>query len=351
MKHLWCLGALIGALAVSACSTVGDTGSDSDQDDIAGGTVVLVTHDSFNVSGRVLRAFEQSSGLDVKIRRPGDAGTLVNQLVLTKDAPLGDVAFGIDNTFASRALNEEVLVPYESPALPEGVEELLVDDTSRLSPVDFGDVCINADLRWFTDHDLPVPETLQDLADPAYEGLLVVSDPATSSPGLAFLMGTVVAFGEQGWLDYWERLRDNGVKVANGWSDAYYVDFSGSDGEGPRPLVLSYASSPPSEVEGGRATTRALLDTCFRQVEYVGVLEGAENPDGARAVVDFLLSPQFQADLPRQMYVYPADPEAELPPQWERFAPVPENPFLLTAPQIDANRSRWVQEWTDTVMG
>jgi thiamine transport system substrate-binding protein len=351
MRHLWGLGALTGALALSACSTLGDTGSDTVEVGGASATVVLVTHDSFNVSRQVLRAFEQSSGLDVRIRRPGDAGTLVNQLVLTKDAPLGDVVFGIDNTFASRALGEEVLAPYESPALPEGAEELMVDDTSRLSPVDFGDVCINADLRWFAEHDLRVPQTLQDLADPAYDDLLVVSDPATSSPGLAFLMSTVVAFGEHGWLDYWEQLRANGVKVANGWSDAYYVDFSGSDGEGPRPLVLSYASSPPSEVEGGRATTRALLDTCFRQVEYAGVLEGAANPEGAREVVDFLLSPQFQSDLPGQMYVYPADPGAELPPEWERFAPVPENPFVLEAPQIDANRSRWVQEWTDTVMG
>jgi thiamine transport system substrate-binding protein len=351
MKHLWGLGVLTVALALGACSTVGDAGSEAGEVDGAGGTVVLVTHDSFNVSRQVLRGFEQSSGLDVRIRRPGDAGTLVNQLVLTKDAPLGDVVFGIDNTFASRALDEEVLAPYESPTLPEGVDELSVDDTSRLSPVDFGDVCINADLRWFAERALPVPETLQDLADPAYADLLVVSDPATSSPGLAFLLATVAAFGEQGWLGYWEQLRDNGVKVANGWSDAYYVDFSGSDGDGPRPLVLSYASSPPSEVEGGKATTRALLETCFRQVEYAGVLAGADNAEGAQAVVDFLLSPPFQSDLPGQMYVYPADPDAELPPGWDRFAPVPESPFLLDAPEIDANRSRWVQEWTDTVVG
>jgi thiamine transport system substrate-binding protein len=309
MKHLWCLGALIGALAVSACSTVGDTGSDSDQDDIAGGTVVLVTHDSFNVSGRVLRAFELSSGLDVKIRRPGDAGTLVNQLVLTKDAPLGDVAYGIDNTFASRALNEEVLVPYESPALPEGVEELLVDDTSRLSPVDFGDVCINADLRWFTDHDLPVPETLQDLADPAYEGLLVVSDPATSSPGLAFLIGTVVAFGEQGWLDYWERLRDNGVKVANGWSDAYYVDFSGLRRRGTASLVLSYASSPPSEVGRRQGEpTRALLDDLLSARSSTRASRGCGQPEARGRSSDFLLSPQFQSDLARADVRLPGRP-------------------------------------------
>ena len=337
--------------ALSACSAVGGPGSGTGQEDASGGTVVLVTHESFSVSKTLLADFEKSSGMNVDIRQPGDAGTLVNQLVLTKDAPIGDVVYGIDTTFASRAMDEGVLAPYESPALPAAVDDLLVDDSHLLSPVDYGDVCINADLEWFAEHDLAVPASLEDLTDPAYENLLVVSNPATSSPGLAFLMATVAAFGEDGWLGYWEQLRDNGVKVANGWSDAYYTDFSGSDGEGPRPLVLSYASSPPSEVSGGKATTSALLDTCFRQVEYAGVIDGAANPDGAQEVVDFLLSPQFQRDLPRRMYVYPTDPEAPLPADWKRFAPVPPDPYRLEAEQIDANRSRWVQEWTDTVVG
>jgi thiamine transport system substrate-binding protein len=351
MNRSTILVATAGAVAaLSACSAVGGSGSGSEED-ASRGTVVLVTHESFSVSKRLLAEFEESSGLDVDIRQPGDAGTLVNQLVLTKDAPIGDVVYGIDNTFASRAMSEGVLSPYESPALPTGVEDLLVGDSHLLSPVDYGDVCINADLEWFAEHDLAVPTTLEDLTEPAYEDLLVVSNPATSSPGLAFLMATVVAFGEDGWVGYWERLRDNGVKVANGWSDAYYTDFSGSDGEGPRPLVLSYASSPPSEVTGAKATTSALLDTCFRQVEYAGVIEGAANPEGAREVLDFLLSPAFQRDLPGRMYVYPADPEAPLPADWERFAPVPPDPYRLEATQIDQNRSRWVLEWTDTVLG
>lgn len=349
MKNLRILGAgLACALALSACSL---GGSGADPDEAAGGTVVLVTHESFSVSKKLVAKFEQSSGLTVDIRELGDAGALVNQLVLTKDSPLGDAVFGIDNTLASRALHGGVLASYQSPALPKGTEQLLVPDSDQLSPVDFGDVCINADLQWFAEHDLTVPQTFQELADPAYKDLLVVTDPATSSPGLAFLLATVAAFGEQGWLDYWTQLRDNGVKVAGGWSDAYFVDFSGSDGKGPRPLVLSYASSPPSEVSGGKATTTALLDTCFRQIEYAGVIEGAANPAGAQEVVDFLLSPKFQRDLPRRMYVYPADPRVKLPPDWKRFAPVPPDPWRLTPPQIEANRDRWVKDWTDTVVG
>lgn len=342
--------ALAASLALSACSTIGGSGSDSDEA-AADSSVVLVTHESFAVDKQLLSEFERSSGLSVDIRELGDAGALVNQLVLTKDSPLGDAVYGIDSTFASRAIDEGVLAPYRSSALPDGAEDLMIEDSDELTPVDYGDVCINADLQWFADHDLALPQSLADLADPAYADLLVVSDPATSSPGLAFLLATVAAFGERDWLGYWADLRDNGVRVAASWYDAYYVDFSGSDGQGQRPLVLSYASSPPSEVEGGKATTSALLDTCYRQVEYAGVIDGAANPEGAQQVVDFLLSPQFQEDLPERMYVYPADSQTTLPAQWKRFAPVPAEPFQLDADQIDANRSRWVQQWADTVVG
>ena len=351
------LGAALAAvLALTACSTLGESESESGPASgsagaAAGGTVVLVTHESFAVDRKLLTEFEREAGLNVDVRQLGDAGALVNQLVLTKDSPLGDAVFGIDNTFASRALNEGVLAPYDTPALPEGAEDLRVASSDRLTPVDYGDVCVNADLQWFADRDLAVPENLADLADPAYADLLVVTDPTTSSPGLAFLLATVAAYGESGWLDYWAALRDNGVRIAGSWSDAYYVDFSGSDGNGPRPLVLSYASSPPSEVRGDRATTSALLDTCFRQVEYAGVIAGAANPEGAEQVVDFLLSPQFQKDLPTRMYVYPVDPQAKLPVEWKRFAPVPARPWRLDATQIDANRSTWVQQWADTVLG
>jgi thiamine transport system substrate-binding protein len=355
MNNRTMLGAAMAAsLALTACSTLGESDSEAASGSAGtatGGRVVLVTHESFAVGEKLLADFEQEAGLSVDVRQLGDAGALVNQLVLTKDSPLGDAVFGIDNTFASRALNEGVLAPYDASALPEAAEDLRIAGSEHLTPVDYGDVCVNADLQWFADHDLAVPETLADLTDPAYADLLVVSDPTTSSPGLAFLLATVAAYGESGWLDYWAALRDNGVKVAGSWSDAYYVDFSGSDGNGTRPLVLSYASSPPSEVQDDRATTSALLDTCFRQVEYAGVIAGAANPDGAKQVVDFLLSAQFQKQLPTRMYVYPVDPRVELPVEWKRFAPSPARPWRLDAEQIDVNRSTWVQRWADTVLG
>lgn len=343
------------ALSLAGCSTMGgDSGSgDTADGEGAGGTVVLVTHDSFAVDKRLLADFESDSGIEVETTAPGDAGTLVNQLVLSKDAPLGDAVFGIDNSFASRALEAGILAPYDSPQESARAERFAVDGSDRLTAIDYGDVCINVDQQWFQQRGIPEPQSLRDLTNPTYEDLLVVTNPATSSPGLSFLLATIGAFGEDGWQDYWAQLRDNGVKVSDSWSDAYFVDFSGSQGNGPRPIVLSYASSPPAEVRPGaeEAPTRALLDTCFRQVEYAGVLAGAENPEGAKQLIDFMLSTRFQETIPSKMYMYPVDEQARLPRTWAKFAPLAEQPYEVPAEKIDANREEWIEEWTEVVVG
>lgn len=336
---------LLTAAALAACSVIGQ--DDGAQD------VVLVAHDSFAVSDDVLAAFSEDTGLTVDVRRLGDAGSMVNQLVLTRDSPLGDVVFGIDNTFASRALEEGILEEYESGQAGPEIEALAPDDSGRLTAVDYSDVCVNVDKEWFAESGLPEPRTLEDLTDPRYRDLLVVEDPSSSSPGLAFLLATIGAFGEDGWEDYWADLRENGVKVAAGWSDAYYVDFSGPSSDGTRPLVVSYASSPPYEVAEGssEAPTAALLETCFRQVEYAGVLAGTQNREGARELVDFLLSETFQNDIPEQMFVYPASAEAELPAEWVAFAPLAPDPFEVDPALIAQNRRAWIDRWTDVVIG
>ena len=344
-------GALAVALLFAGCaggSETGDSGSGGG-DASASGTVTLVTHDSWALDEQLIEQFEQESGLTVEVSAAGDAGTLVNQLVLTKDAPLGDAVFGVDNTFASRALEAGVVEEYTPSGLPEGAEQL----GGALTPVDQGDVCVNADEAWFEQSDLEVPQTLDELADPEYRDLLVVSNPATSSPGLAFLLATIGAYGEDGFEDYWASLVDNGVKVADSWEDAYYVDFSGAGEGGERPLALSYATSPAFTVseDGSESTTSALLETCFRQVEYAGVLTGSDNSEGARELVDFLLTEDVQAALPESMYMYPADPGTELPADWEKFAPQADAPFEVEPAEVSEHRDEWIERWTETVVG
>ncbi|GAB3816542.1 thiamine ABC transporter substrate-binding protein [Tessaracoccus terricola] len=345
--------ALLAVAALAACSgspaepgqdpTAGDGGVTTSTE------LTVVTHDSFALPDELKEAFEEASGYDVTYVAPGDGGALVNQLILTKDSPLGDVVFGVDNTFARRAVDEGVFSPYTSATLPASAEQYAIES---LTPVDMGDVCINADTQWFADAGIDVPTTLEDLTDPAYADLLVVSHPASSSPGLAFLAATVGAEGE-GWLEYWDALVANGVKVVPGWSEAYYTEFSGADGEGPYPLVLSYATSPAFTLteDGSASTTEALLETCFRQVEYAGVIAGAENEQGAQEFIDFLLSAEVQAAIPEQMYMYPIDDEVELPADWASFAPLSEAPIEVPAEEIAANRDQWISDWTARVIG
>lgn len=332
----------VAALAASALLLVGCSSPTDD-----GVTLVLVTHDSFALSDGTLEQFTEQTGIDVEVRPSGDAGSLVNQLVLTADSPLGDVVFGIDNTFASRAASNGVLEEYVSGDLTEAEAPFLLPEGSGgeyLTPIDSGDVCVNVDHEWFEEAGIPEPVTLDDLADPAYEGLLVVEAANSSSPGLAFLLATIDAYGD-GWPDYWSELVDNQVKVAASWSDAYYVDFSGPSSEGDRPLVVSYASSPPYE----SGATGVLLDTCFRQVEYAGVIAGTEHPAEARQLVDFLFSPTVQNDIPENMFVFPVNAEATLPDEWAQYAEIAEDPYVIDPAEIDANRERWIQEWAAIV--
>jgi len=320
-------------------------------------TLTVMTHDSFAVSEEVVRQFEEENNIDVEFLLSGDAGSSLNRAILSKDTPLADVFFGVDNTFLSRALEADIFEPYDSPVLANIPDQFKLDPQNRALPVDYGDVCINYDKSYFESNNLSVPQSLQDLTRPEYNGLLVVENPATSSPGLAFLMATVAEFGEDGYIDFWGQLRDNGVVVVNDWSTAYYTNFSGSSGQGPQPMVVSYGSSPVAEVVFAEsppeeAPTGSIIgpNTCYRQIEFVGILQGAQQRAAAEAWVDFMLSEAFQEGLPLQMFVYPVNQNAALPDAFQQHAQMPAEPAMLDADLIAQNRSEWVEAWDETVL-
>jgi thiamine transport system substrate-binding protein len=321
--------------------------------------LTVMTHDSFDVSQEVVAAFQDSCDCKVQFLQSGDTGLMLNQALLSKENPLADVIYGVDNTFLSRALAGDILEPYQSPVLSEIADDLKLDPSFRMSPVDYGDVCLNYDKGWFADHDLAPPYDLPDLLLPEYRGLTVVESPATSSPGLAFLLATVGRFGEAGdydYLDFWADLRANDLLVTDGWEDAYWGNFTyASDGD--RPVVVSYASSPPVEVFFAEApfeeapTGVVVADgSCFRQIEFVGLLKGTENRDLAEQWIDFMLSTAFQEDIPLKMFVFPANRNAELPEVFARFAQIPENPATVDPDAVEANREAWIEAWTRTVL-
>lgn len=315
--------------------------------------LTLLTHDSFAVSDEVLAQFEAANNATVNILRAGDAGTMVNQAILTRDNPLADVLFGVDNTFLSRALDANIFEPYDATGVETVPAALRLDARERVTPIDYGDVCVNYDKAAYGDANLP-PQTLEDLTKAEHRSQLVVEDPGTSSPGLAFMLATIARFGESGnytWLDYWRDLRDNDVAIVSGWEEAYQSTFSGGSGGGDRPLVVSYATSPVAEVyysspQPAESPTGVMADGCFRQIEFAGVLVGAKQPDLAKRLVDFLLSAELQADIPLQDFVFPAVPSTTLPQVFSDFAARVPGSLTLPPDTIAANRERWLNEWT-----
>jgi thiamine transport system substrate-binding protein len=337
------LAALV--LVVTGCSLIG-----ADDDASGSKDVVLVTHDSFVLPKPLIAQFERQSGYHLVVHASGDGGTLTNKLVLTQGDPTGDVAFGVDNTFASRALDADVFAKTDV-ALPAGAQQYAVPgDDGRLAPIDNGNVCVNIDTGWFADHHLAPPRTLGDLVKPAYRDLLAVPGATTSSTGLAFLLGTIGRYGDA-WSAWWQKLVGNGATITDGWTQAYETDFTQGGGHGRDPIVVSYDSSPAFTVPKGSdtSTTEALLDTCFRQVEYAGVLTGAADPQGAKAFVEFLLSPDVQKALPDAMYVFPVRRGTPLPAAWAKFAVQPRHPYAVSPADISAHRDTWLREWSDIV--
>ncbi|MGW4562579.1 thiamine ABC transporter substrate-binding protein [Streptomyces sp. NPDC004561] len=344
----------LGLISLSACGA-NDAKSSADSK-----TVTLVSHDSWAVSKNVLKDFEKQSGYKVRVLNDGDAGQAVNKAILTKDNPQGDAFFGVDNTLLSRALDNGLFQPYTAKGLDKVGDQYQLDkDKHRVTPIDYGDICVNYDKAYFSKHGLTPPQTFADLAKPQYKNLLVTENAATSSPGLGFLLGSAAQFGDNGWQDYWKKLKANGVKVVDGWEQAYNQEFSGSSGGrkagGDRPLVVSYASSPPAEViyakkRPSTAPTGVANGTCFRQIEFAGLLSNAQNPKGAKAFIDFLVSREFQEDMPLNMFVYPVVAGAKVPAEFTQYGPPAQHSETMAPGKIAANRDQWVKSWTSLVL-
>jgi thiamine transport system substrate-binding protein len=318
--------------------------------------LVIMSHDSFNVSKTFVADFEKANQVKVRFLKAGDTGAALNKAILSKNNPLADLFFGVDNTFLSRALGADIFAPYASPKLAHIPKELQLDPDNRLLPVDYGDVCLNYDKAWFKEKQLAPPSRLEDLVDPAYKGLTVVENPATSSPGLAFLLATVGHFGDPGYLAFWKQLRANDVLVTDGWESAYWGQFSAAS-KGDRPIVVSYASSPPAEVHYSEkplteAPTAAVVapGCAFRQVEFVGILKGTKQRELAEKWIDAMLDRPFQEEIPLTMFVFPANATAQLPEVFVKYAKVAEKPVNLSPAAIAKGRETWIEAWTTTVL-
>jgi len=335
---------IIGVFLISACGREPTS-------------LVVMTHDSFDISEATIAAFEEENNVDVVFLPSGDAGSTLNRAILLKEAPIADILFGIDNTFLSRAFDEDLFDAYITPLINEIPDVFKLDDQNRVVPIDYGDVCINYDKQFFRENNLDIPSSLDDLADPKYANLLVVENPATSSPGLAFMLATIAEYGENGYLDFWKELKENGVVIVNDWGTAYYTNFSGSVGQGNQPMVVSYGTSPAAEVifaeeELGESPTASLVgrNMCFRQIEFAGILKGSKKRALARKFIDFMLGTQFQEDIPLNMFVFPVNQNAHIPKEFLDHIQVPDHPAIVDIEKIAENREVWIEAWRELIL-
>ncbi len=322
----------------------------------ANSSITVLTHDSFDLDKKLVQAFEATNGVDVKFIKGGDAGAMLAKLVLSKANPIADVAFGVDNALLERAKTENIFEVYKPKTAKDLNTRFNFDPTWHVTPVDYGFVALNYDKAWFLTHKLELPKTLTDLTKPAFKGLLIVENPATSSTGNAFLLATVKTFGEKGALKFWKALRENDLKVASGWDGAYYTEFSLNGGA--RPIVVSYASSPAAEVfyakdKPSTAPTANLLlpGSSFLQIEGVGILKGTKNLNLAQKFVDFMTSKEVQADIPTRMWIYPVNKNVVLPEIFS-FASIPSAKQIssLNPKTIELGRDRWIDSWNKVVI-
>lgn len=307
----------------------------------------LQAYDAFVFPTAARLTFEETFRSQLSLLAGGDAAQVLTKMILVRKAPTADVLFGVDTTLLSRAVDADLFAKLPADVVAAVPEAYAVPASANVVPVDVGQVCLNVDSAWFTSHKVAVPQGFDDLTKPAYKDLLVVENPAASSPGLVFLAGTVEKMGTK-WLDYWKALKDNGVLVAKDWSDAYEVQYTVSGGD--RPIVVSYGSSPPAEVMYGdgkvpKPKSAVVSSTCIEQVEYAGILAGAANQAGAAQLIRTMQSNEFQSALPESDFVYPVDPSVKLPALFQEFAVRVAEPIRLDASKVAAGRDMWLEQW------
>ena len=369
MKRLVLIGVVLFGVLASACGSSGSStkATTSIPPVLVDGalprfdepvTLKVMTHDSFAVTQSVLDEFEVATNIKVELLPSGDAAAMTNSAILTAGNPVADVIFGFDENLLGSVLQSNLLIPFKPQRL-EGVDSsFLIDETGSATPIDHGDVCVNFDRVSFTKSGTAIPTDFDGLASPSVKNDFVVEDPSTSTPGLAFMLATIAKFGggddtsqNAKWLTYWKSLKANGVSVVDGWETAYYGSFSGGSGKGNRPLVVSYASSPPAEVEDtslpvDQSPTGVIATTCYRQTEFAGILRGSANQKAAAAFIEFMLGSAFQSDVPGQMYVYPVVKGTPLPATFAKYTAPVATPLTMPYSYVSANRDRWISQWS-----
>ena len=228
-----------------------------------------------------------------------------------------------------------------------------------MTPIDYGDVCVNVDLAAFAEAALPVPaDASRTSLDPPGRTCSWSRTRPRPRPGLAFVLATIAHFGEDGddtWLDYWTELRANGVQVASSWDEAYYGASPGlrrgrpaarrlvrlEPGGGGRLRPTPRPTRPPPPRSTRAATDRSSSRACSRAPPA--------RSWRARSSTS-CWRPRSRPNIPLDMFVYPARCRTGAARRVPRHALRPRHPLTLDPAAIDAGRDRWIEEWTQIVL-
>lgn len=318
-------------------------------------TLTVLTYDSFAVSSDLVAAFEEANNVKLQFIEAGSGGEIIARAVLTKDDPVADVIIGFDYSQFGKVFSNDILESYESPELNNISEIYKLDPENRALPFNFGEICINYDKQYFAENDIEIPTSLDDLLKPEYNGLLVTQDPSASNTGIGFLITTIAKYGEDGFVDYWNALIENGLVIGNSWSSTYYTNFSAASGNGEQPMVVSYTTSPAAEFiysETGDAPTDSLTSDgmCYRSIEFCGILKNTKNRELAEKFIDTFIGKEWQEDLPMQMFVYPVNGQAQLPEEFELYGKPAENPVMMDPEEVSSKHDGWIRTWSEEVL-
>ena len=326
------------------------TGSASPSD-----TLTVATYSSFTGEGTagnwLKSAFEdQYPETTVEFVTPENG---VNQYIqrAKQGAPIdADVYVGLntsDLVRVSQAL-DETLFPTIADSLDRAdtaKDELRVDPDGRAIPYDTGYISLV-----YNEDEVDEPQTFESLLESRYEGDLIAQNAQQSDPGRAFLLWSIITQGEDRYLDYWEQLVGNGVKVLSDWEPAYQAYM---DGEAP--MVVSYSTDQVfyhgPDVNMAKHQIGFLNDQGYANPETMALFADSENADLGRQFMNFMLTERAQSKIAVKNVQFPAVDGVTPGESFAKYAKEPPEPVTFSYDELAGSVGTWVSEWARLVAG
>ncbi|QDX40175.1 thiamine ABC transporter substrate binding subunit [Salarchaeum sp. JOR-1] len=348
------IAGLAGCLNVTE-SNDATTADDTTADTTTGTTrepdepLTVATYDSFfgdeGTAGHWLkRAWEAEHDTTIEFTAPANG---INEFISRKKQNAGidaDLFVGL-NTGELVRVDEELpdarlfdTVADDLSHASRIKDSLQIDPRRRALPYDTGYISLVYDST-----DIAEPQTFDDLTKPAYEGALLAENAQTSDPGRAFLLWTIHEMGEDGYLDYWQDLVANDVRILDDWQPAYNAYLNNE-----RPMVVSYSTDQVYYHDEGQLPHHQigfLNDQGYANPEAMARFADTNQPETAAAFMDFVLTDEAQANIAVNNVQFPATTTADLPDEYDQYAKEPPEPVTFTYEELAGNLDGWINEW------